>query len=554
MFTRRKFLTSLASAGVAAPLLRWGPLAQRAAGGAPAQRLAVPTAQQAAWQDLEIGMFVHFAPNTWQDREYDNRLTPLSEMRPEIDTDQWVACAEALGAKYIVFVAKHAGGFCMWQTDTTEYSIRNTPWREGHGDVMADLGESCRSRGLKLGVYLSPQDGDFGAAGGGKCATPEKQKAYNALYRRQLTELLARYGSMVEIWFDGSIVVPVGDILAQHAPHAMIFQGPHATIRWVGNEDGFAPYPAWNSIERADARTGIATALHGDPLGDIWLPNEVDVSIRRPNWFWSTRNETNLVSIDALLEIYYRSVGHGCQLLLNFPPDRRGRIPDADFARAQEFGGEIRRRFGRGIAETSGQGDILTLDLASPQRVDHVILSEDVAYGERIRLYRLEGRLNGAWSPVGSGSAIGHKRIQPIAPQVYEALTLNVRDSAAPPAIKRFAAFNTGATPPAKWNATAPAWADDAVGHWRNGAFEIDLTKRIKQSGYYRLRFVSDGGAFIQIYGAELLFAGLPHPGRPVTSRRPNVLILPIPSLDPHIIVRGRVQGADSGTILLRKL
>ena len=215
-----------------------------------------------------MGMFIHFAPNTWQGVEQDNLSTPLSEINPKLlNTDQWASTAVDLGAKYIVFVAKHSGGFCMWQTETTDYGIRNTPWRGGHGDVLADVSASCRKFGLKLGVYVSPRDAKHGAGIGGLCKTPAQQKIYNALYRRQLTEVLSRYGSMVEIWFDGSNVIPVGDILERYAPHAMIFQGPHATIRWAGNEDGFVPYPAWNSISAADAKTGVATALNSDPNG-----------------------------------------------------------------------------------------------------------------------------------------------------------------------------------------------------------------------------------------------------------------------------------------------
>ena len=125
---------------------------------------------------------------------------------------------------------------------------------------------------------------------------------------------------MVEIWFDGSCVIPVGDILREHARHAVIFQGPEASIRWVGNENGFAPYPAWDAVSAADAASGVATALNGDPDGSVWLPIESDVSILRPNWFWSPESQRNLLSLDALLEIYYRSVGRGVQLLLNLPP------------------------------------------------------------------------------------------------------------------------------------------------------------------------------------------------------------------------------------------
>lgn len=445
---RRTFMMSWVGVTSTLPLTASGKPAH-ALFSAPTPSLALPTADQLAWQDLEIGMFIHFAPNTWQDKQKDDLSTPLSEINPELlDTDQWVATATELGAKYVVFVAKHVGGFCMWQTDTTDYSIRKTSRRDGHGDVVADLAASCRKAGLKLGVYVSPRDDRFGAATGGRCKTIDQQNTYNTLYRRQLTELLSRFGEMIEVWFDGSLVVPVADILKQYAQHSMIFQGPNATIRWVGNEKGFAPYRAWNSLSAADAKSGVATATHGDPNGTVWLPNEVDVSILRPDWFWSSNNEHYLLSLDTLLEIYYGSVGRGAQLLLNIPPNRSGLIPAADRARAREFGDEIRRRFGRSVAETSGTGDIVTLSLPSNSRIDHVIVQEDCALGERVRSYRLEAYSDGKWAILGTGSAIGHKRIQPIDLTVMDAIRLVTSESVARPEIRRFAAFNTNSLPP----------------------------------------------------------------------------------------------------------
>ena len=454
MINRRGFINTLMGASATLPfgrVRRWAASAQPTGSSG---NLAVPTLEQTAWQDAEIGMFIHFAPNTWQDLEGDNLSTLLSAINPaQLDTDQWVDCASGLGARYIVFVAKHVGGFCMWQTETTDYGIRNTPWRNGRGDVVAELHRSCERRGLRLGVYLSPRDDHFGASTGGRCKTTQAQLAYNSLYRRQLTELLTRYGEMVEIWFDGSLVTPVGDILKSLAAHAMIFQGPSATIRWVGNEDGFAPYPAWNAVSRADAQSGVATAMHSDPNGSVWLPMESDVSIRRPNWFWSTHNENRLMTLDQLLEIYYRSVGHGSQLLINIPADRRGLMPDADFARARQFGDEIRRRFGKSLAEASGSGNSMTLELPAPARIDHVILQEHCTGGQRIRAYKLDARAQGNWQELGRGTAIGHKRIQPVTPGVVDAVRLTVTQSVGSPAIRRLALFNTGTEPPPTWNA-----------------------------------------------------------------------------------------------------
>lgn len=401
-----------------------------------------PTPQQAAWHDCEIGMFIHFAPNTWQDQEYDGRTTPLSEINPvQLDTEQWVRAAEEMGAKYIVFVAKHVGGFCMWQTDTTDYGIRNTPWRDGKGDVLADLSESCRNHGLKLGVYLSPRDDTLGADTGGKCKTPELQEKYNAIYRQQLTEILTRYGDIFEVWFDGGNIIEVGDVLRQHAPKAVIFQGKYASLRWVGNEDGTAPYPAWNKVSKEAWQRG-ATAADGDPHGEVWLPNECDARIRA-DWFWSSKNAGTLKSLDQLMAMYYQSVGHGAVLLLNQTPDTTGLIPEADARRAAEFGAEIRRRFAKPVAETSGEGDTLELALPTAQAIDHVVIMEDIRNGECVLEYVVEGYAGGEWKPLCSGSAIGHKKIDKIEPTRVEKIRLRCTKSPVQPKIRSLAVFNT---------------------------------------------------------------------------------------------------------------
>ena len=182
-------------------------------------------------------MFIHFGPYTWDDLVEGDGPVPLSMMNPsKLDTDQWVGVAEAMGAKYIVFTAKHEDGFCWWPTETTDKSVKNIPWRDGRGDVLGDLSKSCRERGMRLGVYLSPKDQTFDASVGGKCEIAQKQSRYTRIYRKQLTEVLGNYGTMMQVWFDGSLVIDVRDILEQYASKAMIFQGPQATIRWVAVE------------------------------------------------------------------------------------------------------------------------------------------------------------------------------------------------------------------------------------------------------------------------------------------------------------------------------
>lgn len=375
---RRHVLYQLGAAGLVLPQANaLSRLAASAFAGGPASTRAVPSPQQQVWQDFELGMFVHFAPNTWQDVESDDLSTPLTKINLEkLDTDQWARTAVALGARYIVFVAKHQGGFCMWQTHTTDYGICNTPWKHGTGDVLAEVQASCQRHGLKLGVYVCPRDDHFGAGTGGVSKDPSRQPVYDALYREQLIEVFSRYGDLVEGWFDGSTVTPVRDLLEKYQPNAMIFQGPQATIRWVGNEDGFAPYPSWNGADAADARQGTATVLDGDPDGNKWLPNEVDVSIRRPDWFWHTDNEKKVLTKDQLLSIYYRSVGRGAQLLLNIPATQDGLLPALDCVAATEFGAELNRRFRTLIASKKASGRSVVLELPHSVRVDTVLLEE----------------------------------------------------------------------------------------------------------------------------------------------------------------------------------
>ncbi|MCX5759658.1 MAG: alpha-L-fucosidase, partial [Candidatus Hydrogenedentes bacterium] len=261
-----------------------------------------------------------------------------------------------------------------------------------------------------------------------------------AIYRQQLTEVLSRYGEMFEVWFDGSNIVEVGDILKQYAPKAVIFQGKYASIRWVGNEDGVAPYPAWNAVSEA-ARLAGATAKDGDPNGNAWLPNECDARMRA-DWFWSSKNASTLKTVEQLMNMYYMSVGYGAVLLLNNTPDTTGRIPEADAKRAAEFGAEIRRRFGKSLAETGGQGDRVELDLDKPTRIDHVVTMEDIAQGERVLEYRIEGRIGQEWKELAQGTAIGHKKIEQFAPAEVSDGVFRCLKSVGTPLIRRLAVYD----------------------------------------------------------------------------------------------------------------
>ena len=460
-------------------------------------RLPVPTPEQAAWQDLEVGMFIHFAPNTWCNLEGDNLSVPLDKINPaQLDTEQWVDVAESMGARYIIFVAKHIGGFCWWQTETTDYSVKNTPWRGGKGDVMRDLAASCRRRGMKLGVYLSPMDRKHGIGIGGKAKTEAEQKEYAALYRQQLTEILTRYGELVEVWFDGGLVVEVGDILKKHASRAMVFQSADATIRWGGSEDGTAPYPAWNvvSTRKSQAKWGGLSAFDGDPNGDCWLPVEVDTVSALPHaWFWNALPVRRLKTVEELMDAYYQSVGHGTVFLLNQTPDTSGRIPEADTRRAAEFGAEVRKRFGASVAECQGTGNLVELDFGTKRIIDHVIAMEDISAGERVRQYVIEGEVNGVWTPLCQGTAIGHKKIDFFAPIDVSKIRLRTLLAVDTPIIRKLAVYATGVTVVRKKDLRKCKYRK--IGDWAaradgkaNATVDIDLVPWCDTVAQYEIR------------------------------------------------------------------
>jgi len=377
--------------------------------------LATPSPVQYRWHEQERIMFVCLDPCTWQGREYDDHSMPLERINPQfLDTDQWCETAMLWGAKEILFVAKHTGGFCWWQTETTDYGIKNTPYMGGKGDVLKELSESCDKYGLNLGIYVYPGDDTWGAGvgSGGRTSDPAKQEAYNKVFRQQLRETLTNYGNVMEIWFDGSCVIDVSDILENYAGNSVIFQGPHATLRWPGTESGTLFYPVWNTVNSKDFNTGVSTQVHDDPSGDIWAPLETNTTLYDHFWFWSPEKMKKRKSLDQLMECYYKSVGYGSVFLLNSTPDTTGLIPEADRQLYKLFGEEIDRRFGSPIAEVQeSKGIELILNLEGQQRINHIITMEDYRQGQRIRAYTIEGYRQGKWIKLCEGQSVGRKKI-----------------------------------------------------------------------------------------------------------------------------------------------
>jgi alpha-L-fucosidase len=486
--------------------------------------LPLPSKAQLRWHNYERIMFVHFSANTWQtnrglENEYDDLSTPLDRINPSrLNTDQWCEVARSWGARMILFVAKHGGGFCMWRTNTTEYGIKNTPWRNGRGDVLADLSRSCRKYGLDLGIYLYPGDPHWGAGGGsgGVTANSSKQEAYTKIYRQQLTEVLSRYGEIREVWFDGSCRINVDDILKKYARNAVIFQGPMASLRWVGNEDGFAPFSNWYTLESSDLKTGVATAIQSDPFGDAYAPVEIDVPLLKNGghkWFWAPHADHLIMTTDQLMDLYYRSVGRGSVLLLNSTPDTTGLIPASHAAAYKAFGEEIRRRFTHPLKSTRGKGNAVGMAFSQPTEINHVILQEDLSKGQRVLAFSIEGMdERGQWKEVYAGTSVGFKRICQIEPVRLTRIRVTFTNVKARPTISNLAVYDIpGVTLEAEARNDrdkffdgvgskqgTPLREDPAVeiGKWNAGPasggwkeITCDLTKQVTTVGQYEIAF-----------------------------------------------------------------
>lgn len=497
------------------------------------QQLAKPSAVQYKWQEQGRIMFVHFGVATWLGQEYDETGEfDISRINPtQLDTDQWCRVAKSWGAKEIIFVAKHAGSFCWWPTHTTEYCVRNIPWKNGKGDLIKDLASSCKKAELNLGIYIYPGDIKWGAGlgSGGITKDPSKQEAYNKIFRQQLTEVLTNYGEMLEVWFDGSCKVPVSDILQKYASKAVIFQGSDATIRWPGTESGILHYPVWNALQGKVLKSGVATQYDDDPDGDVWAPLEADVTLYNHNWFWSPKNEAKRRSVEELMEIYYKSVGHGGTLLLNSTPDTTGLIPAGDVKRYAEFGAEINRRFERPLAEVSNKAaKEAVLALEKPTKINHLILKEDYRQGHRIRKYEVWGLTKNKWEKLTTGSSIGVTKIDYFDDVEVTAIKLKVTEHKGTPLIRSLAAYYVPgfelpkAEKEAKEYTILQKWdTKDFVNG--KGQMSIDLGKYITAPGQYEVSFtnaVSVTGMWVE--KAEIIFDKDPNTLQEFIQRKPK--------------------------------
>jgi alpha-L-fucosidase len=429
--------------------------------------LPKPTPAQVTWQDCEIGLVYHFdmptAAGTHVRNNTSRKVFDTQLYNPtRLDTDQWIEAAKAVGAKYAVFTATHFNGFMQWQSDLYPYGVKQAAWRDGKGDVVADFVESCRKAGILPGIYFSTHRNVYQTVWGyyadwGKGRGTEKQAAYNRIAEGQLEELCSRYGELVQIWFDAGTKLPheggpdMLPIFARHQPNSVFYHSSRRSDhRWVGNEAGRVPYPCWATMPRAEdgsighnCRAWKRYLATGDPEGTVWSPGMADAPLRNHCWFWQPDSDHTVRSPTGLMDMYYRSVGRNCNLLLGEVVTPEGRVPEHDINRLAEFGNEVRRRFAAAVAETAGCGSAIELKLPRPQRINHMIAMEDITKGERVRKYVLEGLVSGdAWQPLCEGTCVGHKRIQSFDPVEVAAVRLKIAEAKAEPILRRLAVFH----------------------------------------------------------------------------------------------------------------
>lgn len=397
----------------------------------------VPTAQQIEWQKMEFTAFLHFGINTFTGKEWgDGTESPAVFNPTELNCDQWVKALKDGGFRMAIITAKHHDGFCLWPTETTEYSVKNSPWKDGKGDVVKELREACDKYGLKFGVYLSPWDRNAECYG--------DSPAYNKFFIQQLTELLTNYGEVHEVWFDGAngegpngkkqiydweAIMKTIRTLQPKAVTAIMGDD----VRWVGNESGLGRETEWSAtVMRPGCYSpdqklkSIGIAEKSKDLGSrellekvdnlYWYPSEVDVSIR-PGWFYHAEQDNQVRSVANLVDIYFKSVGCNSVLLLNIPPDRRGLIHEIDVERIKGLSDYLKKTFtdnfiikGNKLWQ-SQSGEQKVFSVKNGATVNTILLQEDISKGQRVEKFIVEAYQNGEWKFLTEGTTIGYKRL-----------------------------------------------------------------------------------------------------------------------------------------------
>ncbi len=460
-----------------------------------------PSARQLAWQKLEFIAFIHFGMNTFMDQEWGKGTENPRAFNPsDLDARQWVRAIKNAGMKLVIVTAKHHDGFCLWPSRYTDHSVKSSPWRGGRGDVVGDVAKACRQMGLKFGVYLSPWDRHEKTFG--------DSPAYNEHFCNQLRELLTKYGDVAEVWFDGANDEGANGkkqvydwpsyykLIRELQPKAVIaIMGPD--VRWVGIESGYGRETEWSVVPDITKDLGLIAAasqqeqldgafiprdLMGEDLGSrekllnasglSWYPAETDVSIR-PGWFYHESQDNLVKSPSKLVDIYYSSIGRNSVLLLNIPPDKRGRITDYDIKSLAGMRKILDQTFKLNLAAnarvtatselpahraaaivdrnansfwtTAAADETATLefDLQKEKTFDRAMLMENIAVGQRVELFRLEEFRNSAWREFVRATTIGYKRLLRFPVVTTRKVRLVIERSRTNPTLSSFGLFKS---------------------------------------------------------------------------------------------------------------
>lgn len=451
----------------------------------------IPSPAQMKWHKMEMNAFIHFSINTFTDKEWGfGNESPQLFNPSALNTDQWARTLKETGFKTMIFTTKHHDGFCLWPSKYSNHTIKNSPYKNGRGNLVKEVSASSKKYGLHFGVYLSPWDrnrADYGTS------------SYINYYRNQLRELFSQYGPIVEMWFDGA---NGGDgfygganekrkidgatyydwpttieLVKKMQPSVLFFSDAGPDIRWVGNERGYVDETNWNTITTDTlfaGKAGIESLLgKGSPDGSQWVPAEVDVSIR-PGWFWHESENHRVKTPEQLFDIYLSSVGRGSTLLLNIPPDKRGLLHENDVAALRGFKKILDREFavnkaaGAKVTSSHIRGGHLsfapkhvtdgkeetywttddhitqascTVELEQPTSIKYVVLQEYISLGQRVKSFAVEVWKDGAWEKVATATTIGYKRILKINPVQTSKIRITIHDSKACPVISNLEVY-----------------------------------------------------------------------------------------------------------------
>ncbi|MDD4869299.1 MAG: alpha-L-fucosidase [Kiritimatiellae bacterium] len=509
----------------------------------------VPSDRQLKWHELEMYAFIHFTVNTFTDREWGLGSESENIFNPtEFNADKIVSALKDGGLRGVVLTCKHHDGFCLWPSQYTEHSVKNSPWKNGKGDMVKEISDACKKHGLKFGTYLSPWDRNHK-----DYARPE----YITYYRNQLRELLTNYGPIFEMWFDGA---NGGDgyygganekrkidnrtyydwdntwkIVRELQPDACMFSDGGPDVRWVGNESGFAGETCWATMNRDGLLPGHADPKLlniGERPGTHWLPAEVDVSIR-PGWFYHANQDEKVKSVAHLLKIYYESVGRGANLILNVPPDRRGlvheidakalrewkRIIDATFAIDLAKGAIATASNTRGKDKQFSPGNLtdnrkdtywatddnittpeLILDLGKKVTLNVIQIREYLPLGQRVDSFAVDYWNNDKWEEFASATSIGNKRLLRTRYITTSKVRVRITKAAACPAISEIGLFASPAqlsNPIIKRDKTGEVTiACDFVGPWIR--YTTDGSEPTENSQLFEKSFPLPGGGMVK--------------------------------------------------------